>query len=104
VDDFEKEFGIEIQWTPLMMACAYGRHSIVELLLSKGAKVDIKDAAGNTAEDIAEHFGILINFKSSSNGLQKLEEQVSKLKAQNDSLETKIMELELKIEELEMNK
>jgi ankyrin repeat protein len=104
VDDFEKEFGIEIQWTPLMMACAYGRHSIVELLLSKGAKVDIKDAAGNTAEDIAEHFGILINFKSSANGLQKLEEQVSKLKSQNDALETKIMELELKIEELELNK
>ena len=41
-----------------MMACAYGRHSIIKLLISKGADKTIKDDSGRTAKEIAEEFDV----------------------------------------------
>ena len=35
--------------TPLMMATLSGHHSVVELLIARGASVDARDLAGRTA-------------------------------------------------------
>lgn len=48
-------------WTPLMCACSRGDISIVELLLKRGAKIEVSDNAGNTPLSIAmqcNHFDI----------------------------------------------
>lgn len=39
--------------TPLHYACVGGRLDVVKLLLAAGVKVDIKDAEGKTASDLA---------------------------------------------------
>lgn len=64
-------------WTPLMCACRRGDVAIVELLLNKGAKVNVKDAAGNTPLSIAKscnHSGVyelLLRKKSEAEDIER---------------------------------
>ena len=44
-------------WTPLFLAAIFGRVSLVASLLTAGAKADITDRDGKTAEDWAERYG-----------------------------------------------
>ena len=85
------------------MACAYGRHSIIKLLISKGADKTIKDDSGRTAKEIAEEFELKVKFDLDDD-FEKLERKISNLKIQNDSLESKLKELEKKIEKIEKTK
>eukprot|EP01080_Neovahlkampfia_damariscottae_P004465 gene4465-7846_t len=101
IDDFQKKFGGEIQWTPLMLASAYGRHSIINLLISKGANINEIDASGKTAKEIAEEFEHKVNFDGDGNIVSKLELKVSNLKKENEFFELKVKELEEKIQYLE---
>jgi ankyrin repeat protein len=43
--------------TPLMVAAMFNRTEIVDLLLSRGADVQARDAAGLTAEQLASAMG-----------------------------------------------
>ena len=42
-------------WTPLHFAAKYGDVEIAELLLERGAKLDRRDAHGETPPDMPDH-------------------------------------------------
>jgi ankyrin repeat protein len=44
-------------WTPLMVAALENQPEMVELLLERGARLDVRNAQGLTAEDIARRKG-----------------------------------------------
>lgn len=75
-------------WTPLMCACHRGDVNIIRLLLKKGAKVKVKDAAGNTPLSIAKNckhsdiFEMLLERMREENSLLQSKETLS----QNDQI------------------
>lgn len=52
------DWGLEKEWgTALHGAAGRGKIACVEFLLSRGARTDVRNGAGLTAEQTAEHFG-----------------------------------------------
>ncbi|PAW90284.1 MAG: hypothetical protein B9S33_02005 [Pedosphaera sp. Tous-C6FEB] len=41
-------------WTPLHLAVRYGQPALIELLVAKGAKLEVADAQGHTPADVAQ--------------------------------------------------
>jgi ankyrin repeat protein len=47
-----------------LASAATKNQQIIDFLIEQGAKLDIKDKAGRTAEDISQHFGKKLTFKN----------------------------------------
>eukprot|EP01080_Neovahlkampfia_damariscottae_P002388 gene2388-2852_t len=54
LENTEKFFGDEIQWTPLQYASALGDTKIMDLLTKLGSNPEVKDKTGKTAKEIFE--------------------------------------------------
>eukprot|EP01080_Neovahlkampfia_damariscottae_P007662 gene7662-11982_t len=57
-----KKYGDSIPWTLLQLAAGLGKQKSVDFLISKGADVNIKNKAGNTAEMISKKLNKNICF------------------------------------------
>eukprot|EP01080_Neovahlkampfia_damariscottae_P011618 gene11618-4860_t len=93
IGNLDADFGKEIEWTPLQLAAAYGRHTIIDFLISHNADTSIKDAAGNTAKKIAQIFAVNIKLDVSETSIEKLESQVENLEEENLEIVMKLDEL-----------
>jgi hypothetical protein len=102
LENFDKEFDSEIQWTPLMLAAAYGRHTIIDLLMENGAKVELKDAKGNTAQEISNIFQVKVKFVTSQEKFENFETKISKLEAESENLNQAFQHLQKLLKETEI--
>eukprot|EP01080_Neovahlkampfia_damariscottae_P007567 gene7567-11891_t len=59
----ENTYGYSFPWTPLQFAVSNKMQETVDFLIKNGAKLDIKDKSGRTAEDISDFLNKKIVFK-----------------------------------------
>ncbi|KAI5751244.1 hypothetical protein M8J77_005725 [Diaphorina citri] len=98
-----EEFDINMKdnylWTPLMCACHRGDIAIVDLLLNRGANINVTDTAGNTPVSIAkqcnhqEVYDLLVkrlngDVKSITKGKQHCQENHKRSPSHSGSKET----------------
>jgi hypothetical protein len=79
----------------LMLACAYGRHTIIDLMIENGANVEFKDAKGNTAKQISDIFQVKVKFITIQEKFQNFETKISKLETDTENLNQKFKDLEI---------